>query len=243
MRAAAAMGAPCVSLRLGAAAESPNPSRRLRKAAPAPRHSSWGFSRISKPMEKIGEGGAKSTPVKLGAGGDCDGSLDRVVSIGRSRLRVDHLGQFYDLDSEDEGTDTEVELYVPDSEGEVGDGHGCRRGDVARGYNRGHAVVASLASKVAKEMTMVGNPGVEVGTGVDPAREVAKVVDPPLASPTVADLPAKVGTSGAPVVEGTTVQAAVDVPVGAATADELHPEVDQLFKIGLIFMLLLIEVW
>jgi hypothetical protein len=196
-------------------------------------------------MENIGEDGAKSTPVKLGAGDDSDGSLDRVVSIGRSRLHVDHLGQFYDLDSEDEGTDTEVEL---DSEGEVGDGHGCRRaqlhrharlhrgGDVAGGYNRRHAVVASLASKVAKEMTMVGNPAIEVGTGMDPAREVAKVVDPPLASPTVADLPAKVGTSGAPVVEGTTVQAAVDVPVGAATAGELHPEVDQLFKVLLARM-------
>jgi hypothetical protein len=137
---------------------------------------------ISKSMEKIGEAGAKSTPVKLGAAGDGDGSLDRVVSIGRSRLRVDHLGQFYVLDSEDEGTDAEV------------------------------------------------------GTVVDPAREVAKVMDPPRASPTVADLPAKVGTSGAPVVEGTTVQAAVDVPVGAATADELHPEVDQLFKVLLAGM-------
>jgi hypothetical protein len=75
--------------------------------------------------------GRLKEPVKLGVAGG-EGSPGRVVNIGRSRLRVDHLGQFYVLDSEDEGTDTEAGLYVPDSEGEDGDCHGCGSGQVRR---------------------------------------------------------------------------------------------------------------
>jgi hypothetical protein len=84
----------------------------------------------------IGEGGASSVsipkmcdggtrqkePMKLGAGGG-DRSPERVLNIGHSRLRVDHLGQLYVLDSEDEGIGMEAGLYVPDSEEEDGHGH------------------------------------------------------------------------------------------------------------------------
>lgn len=52
-------------------------------------------------------GGRPKKAVKLGATGG-EGSPGRVVNIERSRLRVDHLGQFYVLDSEDEGTYTEA---------------------------------------------------------------------------------------------------------------------------------------
>jgi hypothetical protein len=154
--------------------------------------------------------------MKLGAGGS-GGSPKRAINIGRSRLRVDSLGQFYVLDSEDEGSDMQVGLFAPDSEEEDGGGYGGRQqlrrrarllggGDVGEGYSRGRALVASAASKLAEEVNMVANPVVDVATVVDP---VGKVV---------------------------TDQAAVDVPVGAAIANELHPEVGQRLKVHLAGM-------
>lgn len=177
----------------------------------------------------IGEGSASSVSVpemcsRIGEGGD--GSPKRVVDIGRSRLRVDHLGQLYVLDSEDEGIGMEVGLFVPDSEEEDGGDRGCGRrqlrrrarlpGGVVGAYNRGRAGVPSTDTKIAEKMTMLANPATEVATVANPAREVAMVVDPPHAVATVVDPAAKV----------VTVEADVHVPVGAAAAAaELHPEV------------------
>ena len=95
---------------------------------------------VLKMCDEIGEGGTSSVPIpkmcdggtrqkepmKLGAGGG-DGSPEHVLNIGRSRLRVDHLGQLYVLDSKDEGIGMEAGLYVPDSEEEDGHGRGCER--------------------------------------------------------------------------------------------------------------------
>jgi hypothetical protein len=67
-------------------------------------------------------------------------------------------------------------------------------------------VVASLANKVAEEVTMVANPTVEVATVVDPAGKVV------------------------------TVQAVVDILVGVAIADEPHPKVVQRLKVHLAGM-------
>jgi hypothetical protein len=99
---------------------------------------------IPMPCDGIGEGGATLVPipkmcagggrpkeaVKVGVSGG-DGSLEHILNIGCSRLRVDHLGQLYVLESEDEGIDMEAGLYAPDSE-EDGGGHGCRRRQLRR---------------------------------------------------------------------------------------------------------------
>nr|XP_034588394.1 uncharacterized protein LOC117850645 [Setaria viridis] len=156
----------------------------------------------SVPIPKMCDGGRRlKEPVKLDAGGG-DRSPERILNIGRSRLRVDHLDQLYVLDSEDEGIGMEAGLYVPDSEEEDGHGRGFERpqlrrraglpgGDVGGRYNHGCAVVASTTSKMAEKMTMVANP----------------------------------------VVQAASIQAVVDVPVGAsAVADELHPEMVQHLK-------------
>ncbi|KAG0543296.1 hypothetical protein BDA96_02G177800 [Sorghum bicolor] len=119
---------------------------------------------VPMPCDRIGEGGATSVPIpKMCAGGvrqkeamkvgvsGGDGSLEHVINIGRSRLRVDHRSQLYVLDLEDEGIGMEVGLYVPNSE-EDGGSHGYRRRQLCRcawlavadvgGYKRAHAVVA-----------------------------------------------------------------------------------------------------
>ena len=126
----------------------------------------------SVPIPKMCDGGTRQKdPMKLGAGGD-DGSPEHILNIGRSRLRVDHLGQLYVLDSEDEGIGMEAGLYVPDSEEEDGHGSGCERrqlrrcaglpgGDVGGRYNCGRAVVASTASNKSEKMTMAANPVIQ----------------------------------------------------------------------------------
>jgi len=86
----------------------------------------------SVPIPKMCDGGTRQKePVKLGAGGG-DGSPEHVLNIGRSRLRVDHLGQLYVLDSKDEGIGMEAGLYVPDSEEEDGHGRGCEHRQLCR---------------------------------------------------------------------------------------------------------------
>ncbi|CAD6218777.1 unnamed protein product [Miscanthus lutarioriparius] len=103
----------------------------------------------SVPIPKMCDGGTRQKePVKLGAGGG-DRSPEHVLNIGHSRLRVDHLGQLYVLDSEDEGIGKEAGLYVPDSEEE--DGHGS-------------GLVASTASNKSEKMTMATNPIIQAGS-------------------------------------------------------------------------------
>ncbi|CAD6263597.1 unnamed protein product [Miscanthus lutarioriparius] len=125
-------------------------------------------SASSVPIPKMCDGGTRQNePMKLGASGG-DGSPEHVLNIGCSRLRVDHIGQLYVLDSEDEGSGMEAGLYVPDSEEEDGHDCGCERrqlhrcvglprGDVGGCYNCGRAVVASTASNKSEKMTMAAN--------------------------------------------------------------------------------------
>ncbi|RCV32417.1 hypothetical protein SETIT_7G001100v2 [Setaria italica] len=74
------------------------------------------FVPVPKMCDGIGDGGASSVPIPkmcdTGAGGG-DRSPERILNIGRSRLRVDHLDQLYVLDSEDEGIGMEVGALCP----------------------------------------------------------------------------------------------------------------------------------
>lgn len=129
----------------------------------------------SESIPKMGAGvGTANEPVKLGAY-DNDGSPGRIVNdIGRSRLRVDNLGQLYVLDSEEE------------------DGGSCGGRRRLCPHRRLAAVRARLRLAAARARLAAAdgaNQAVDMALVADPAPEAAMAVDVPAGAANDPDLP------------------------------------------------------